>query len=55
MPYYEYKCNKCGTAFTIVQSFNEHERPQHPKCPGCGSKDVTRILSPVFVHTAKKS
>ncbi len=55
MPYYEYKCAKCGATFTIMRSMAQQERPQQVKCPECASKQVARVFSPVFVQTSKKS
>ena len=35
MPFYEYKCSKCGYFFTELQSI--HDEPL-TKCPKCGGK-----------------
>jgi putative FmdB family regulatory protein len=41
MPLYEYKCNKCGTAFEVIQKIAE---PPMTKCPQCGGS-VKKIIS----------
>ena len=41
MPLYEYKCNKCGAAFEIIQKLAE---PPVKKCPQCGGS-VKKIIS----------
>jgi putative FmdB family regulatory protein len=61
MPYYDYECTDCGKKFEALQTFAEHDRhekhDQHAPltCPKCGSKDVRQRISPVSVHTPKKS
>jgi putative FmdB family regulatory protein len=55
MPYYEYKCAKCETVFMLMRSMAEFVHPKPIKCPGCGSKQIMRIYSKVFVRTSKKS
>jgi putative FmdB family regulatory protein len=55
MPYYEYKCTKCETVFTVMRSMAKFARAKPVKCPACGSKHVVRIYNPVFVLTSKKS
>jgi putative FmdB family regulatory protein len=42
MPTYEYRCNKCGEHFEVVQSFSDEALKQHPgKCRG----KVVKVLS----------
>lgn len=55
MPYYEYKCAKCGATFTVMRSMAEQERLGQIKCPECASKQVVRVYSPVLVRTSKKA
>jgi putative FmdB family regulatory protein len=55
MAYYDYQCGKCRKRFTVKQTFAEHDRTAKPKCPKCGSRAVDRLLTDVFVKTAKKS
>ena len=54
MPTYEYKCDKCGKRFSLVQSISSHgSKPA--VCPKCKSRKVTQLLAPFFAKTAKKS
>lgn len=55
MPYYEYKCTKCGATFTVMRTVAQQERPPRTKCPECGAQQAVRVYSPVFVQTPKKS
>ena len=41
MPLYEYKCNKCGAAFEIIQKLAD---PPIKKCPQCGGS-VKKVIS----------
>jgi putative FmdB family regulatory protein len=34
MPTYTYKCESCGNAFDVVQSFSEKSLKKHPECGG---------------------
>lgn len=43
MPIYEYKCNKCGHMFGLLQSFLA-KRKGHA-CPECGSTETERVVS----------
>ena len=54
MPIYEFKCNKCGNQFDVIESFKEHDAHKE-KCPRCNSSDIERVLSAVSVQTSKKS
>ena len=55
MPYYDYECKECGKTFTVKETFAEHDRHRHVKCPLCESRRTERILAEVFAQTAKKS
>jgi putative FmdB family regulatory protein len=54
MPTYEYHCSECGKKFAQETSVAEHEAAR-PACPKCGSQNVVRSFSTVFVQTSKKS
>ena len=34
MPTYTYKCESCGDAFDVFQSFSEKSKKRHPECGG---------------------
>ena len=54
MPTYEYRCESCGETFEERESIAEHDTAK-PKCPKCGSENVTRAISAFHAKTAKKS
>ena len=54
MPSYEYRCEKCGKKFELVQHVTEHEKKK-PHCPKCNSQKVERVFSTFFAKTSKKS
>jgi putative FmdB family regulatory protein len=54
MPTYDYRCDACGKRFSRELSVAEYEA-QKPTCPKCGSQNVVRSFSAVFVKTSKKS
>lgn len=41
MPLYEYKCDKCGNLFEVMQKFSEEPLKTHENCGGA----VHRLLS----------
>jgi putative FmdB family regulatory protein len=41
MPLYEYKCQKCGDVFEIIQKFSDTPLTVHEKCGG----EVERLVS----------
>lgn len=41
MPLYEYKCEKCGEVFEVMQKFSDEPLIKHQKCGG----EVHRLLS----------
>lgn len=54
MPTYEYRCDKCGKRFAVVQRISEHTgRP--PACPKCRARSTHQELSSFFAKTGKKS
>jgi len=54
MPQYEYVCNKCKKAFTLIMTLAEYDKG-NVACPKCKSKKTEQKLSTVFTVTSKKS
>lgn len=42
MPLYEYRCERCGKRFEVLQKFSDEPLKTHAECGG----DVERVLSP---------
>ena len=42
MPLYGFHCRKCGDDVELLVGFDEA-----PKCPGCGSRKMDRLMSRV--------
>jgi putative FmdB family regulatory protein len=41
MPLYEYRCDKCGKVFEVIQKFSDNPLTTHEECGG----NVERLLS----------
>jgi putative FmdB family regulatory protein len=54
MPFYEYRCAKCRSRFTLSMSITEHGR-RRPTCPKCGSRDAAAVFSTFYAKTIRKS
>lgn len=54
MPTYEYKCDKCQHEFTRVETIVAHERSK-ATCPKCKSATVSRVFTPFYAKTVRKS
>jgi putative FmdB family regulatory protein len=54
VPVYEYECEACGHAFTLVLGIAEHDKVS-PACPKCRSAKVHQCVSAVHVQTSRKS
>ncbi len=55
MPRYPFTCSKCDYPFEIRATIAEYEDGLNAACPECGSKEVKRDLSGVFVASGSKS
>ena len=51
---YEYECKKCGHAFSLAMSVDEHQKKK-VSCPKCNSDEVKHVMQSVLVTTSKKS
>ncbi|MBI4502117.1 MAG: zinc ribbon domain-containing protein [Gemmatimonadetes bacterium] len=54
MPTYEYRCDKCGKQFSRIESISTHGRKK-ASCPKCKSAKVSRVFTPFYAKTVKKS
>jgi putative FmdB family regulatory protein len=54
MPSYDFKCDKCGSKFTLSLAISEYEKTKF-RCPKCKSVKVTQQITPFQVKTSKKS
>jgi len=54
MPTYEYRCEKCGKRFTVVERISEHTG-RGPACPKCGSRSTRQQPAAFYAKTVKKS
>ena len=48
MPVYEYRCNNCRRRVSVYLRKRDFATP--PKCPHCGSKDLSRLFSTFAVR-----
>jgi len=51
MPLYEYHCQECQQQVTIWRSFSD---TSSPRCPVCGSRNLTRLISQVAIVKSGK-
>jgi len=51
MPIYEYDCSSCQSAFDLLVSISDRDRPV--VCPDCGSSKTQRKVSRFFARSAK--
>lgn len=54
MPTYDYRCDKCGKRFAVVQRISEHGG-RAPACPKCKSRSTHQLPSAFYAKTVKKS
>lgn len=54
MPTYDFRCIKCGEAFTMTLTIKE--RGATPvKCTKCGASEVEQLPATFFAKTSRKS
>jgi putative FmdB family regulatory protein len=46
MPIYEYKCDKCGDVYEVIQGFSDTPQTTHEGCGG----NVHRLISPPAIQ-----
>ncbi len=54
MPTYDFKCEDCKHAFTVVLTIKQHET-KRVRCPKCESHRVRQLVSNFFAVTRRKS
>ena len=55
MPTYEYTCEKCGNAFSVILSMREYDKErERMRCPKCKSKKVKQVFSTFIAKTTHK-
>lgn len=56
MPFYEYKCRKCGAEFEELISISHREREEQKlACPECGARGPERQLSTFAALSSQNS
>jgi putative FmdB family regulatory protein len=45
MALYDYRCQNCGTVFTLRATFKEKDAGLDPVCPVCHVQDARHIIS----------
>ncbi len=53
MPIYEYRCNDCGKEFSLIILTVSESGGVY--CPGCGSADISRLMSRFAFHQIESS
>lgn len=54
MPTYEFFCEKCNKAFTMIMTLSEYEKGKH-RCPKCKSTRIKQQITGFQTVTSKKS
>lgn len=47
MPFYEFECKKCQHGYSELCNYDETGKYKGVKCPECGSKSKTKLISQV--------
>ena len=53
MPAYEYRCDVCESAFTVIANAEEKSKGLKVKCSNCGSDKVKEITSGISMTPDK--
>jgi len=54
MASYEYRCLKCNKEFSVILSMKDHDAGK-AKCPKCGGKKLTQLITHFMSKTSRKS
>lgn len=54
MPTYEFRCEDCRRAFTLVMSMAERDKGKI-RCPACRKRNVKQQMTTFQTKTSKKS
>lgn len=54
MPTYEFYCDKCKKAFSLVMSMSDHAK-RKARCPKCKGKKLTQQITAFTAITSSKS
>ncbi len=55
MPAYDFRCKACHHSFTLTYTtFDEIDRAE-PRCPRCGSGDLSRLIRRVAILTSEEA
>lgn len=54
MPTYEFYCDKCKKAFSLVMSMRDHAK-RKARCPKCKGKKLTQQITAFTAITSSKS
>ncbi|RLC77614.1 MAG: zinc ribbon domain-containing protein [Chloroflexi bacterium] len=55
MPIYEYRCHNCGRRVSILWHTFAAAENSTPRCPRCGSDNLTRLISRVAVVRSEEA
>lgn len=55
MPFYDYRCDDCGSTFEVKRSMSEQEGSAAPECSCCGSDRTRRVFSTFFAGSGGAS
>ena len=55
MPIYEYRCHNCGRKVSIFWPTFSSINEETPRCPRCGSENLTRLISRVAVVRSEEA
>jgi putative FmdB family regulatory protein len=54
MPTYDYHCQNCNKKFALTLTIKDHDSKKG-KCPKCGGKKLTQLLTAFTAKTSRKS